>query len=129
MSYFYLGSPYAKYEDGLDAAADAAAVEAARFIAEGITVFAPIPYGHQLAKLGMLDPRDYNIWVPMNRPFIDEAIGMIVLKLRGWEVSKGLAEELVLFRRAMKPILYMNPGQSVNDVMAQLRPVRLAARR
>jgi hypothetical protein len=122
MSYWYLGSPYTKYEDGLDAAATMVAVEAARFIAEGITVFAPIPYGHALAQAGGLDPRDYNIWVPMNRPFIEEAIGMIVVKMKGWEVSAGLAEEVKLFTRARKPILYMDVGQDIHEVMSQLRP-------
>ena len=123
MSYWYLGSPYTRYEDGLDAAATIAAVEAARFIEAGITVFAPIPYGHALAKAGGLDPKDYNIWVPMNRPFIEEAIGLIVLKMKGWEVSTGLTEEIKVFTRARKPILYAEVGQNVHEVMAQLRPV------
>lgn len=126
MTYWYVGSPYSKYHLGLEAAALMVAKETARVIEAGIPAFSPIAHGHVLAVVGGLDPLDYKIWLPLNRPFMDGACGLIVLMMHGWEESVGLTAEIQAFREALKPVLYMNLGESIRQVFAYLNPRPIA---
>jgi hypothetical protein len=39
---------------------------------------------------------------------VDEAKGLVVVKMESWEQSRGVAEEIRKFREQGKPILYMD---------------------
>lgn len=110
MSYWYLGSPYSKYPGGLDAAHKAVCENAALLIRAGIPVFSPIAHSHSIARAGGMDPLDHSIWLPADKPMMDAAEGLIVLKLSGWSRSFGLAHEITVFADARKPVFYMVDG-------------------
>ncbi len=110
MGFWYLGSPYSKFAGGLDEAHRLVCVEAARLIKAGLPVYSPIAHTHPVALHGVVDPLDHNIWLPADRPMMDAAFGLIVLKLDGWDESFGLKHEIEVFEAAGKPIAYAPPG-------------------
>lgn len=110
MSYWYIASPYSKYAGGHDAAFSSVCDQAALLINAGILIFSPIAHTHPIAKLGMIDPLDHDIWMEQDAPFMDAARGLIVLTLDGWMTSKGVQMEIQHFMNADKPVIYMQPG-------------------
>lgn len=113
MSFWYLGSPYSKYLDGLDAAHREVCRAAAGLIKAGVPVYSPIAHTHPIAVHGELDPLDHNIWLPADEPMMDAAKGLIVLMLTGWQASFGLSHEIGVFLKAGKPVVYMSPDYDV----------------
>jgi hypothetical protein len=82
---------------------------AARFIKAGIPVFSPIAQSHPVALHGGIDPLSHDIWLPADRPMMDAACGIIVVRMEGWEESVGIAHEIAVFKAAGKPVLYVDP--------------------
>ena len=107
--YFYFGTPYTKYPDGIEAAFQLACKQTALLIRAGIKAYSPIAHTHPVAIYGGIDPLDHSIWIPADMPFMKNAIGLIVLMASGWEESKGLKIEIDEFEKAGKPVLYMEP--------------------
>lgn len=120
MSYWYLGSPYSKYLAGLEAAHRDVCREVARLIQAGIPVYSPIAHAHPVAVYGEVDPLDHKIWLPVDRPMMDAAHGLIVLKLDGWQESYGLKYEINVFEAARKLVLYMEPGQPTAEIFSRV---------
>ena len=73
---------------------------------ERIEVFSPITHGHALwmasgCELGFT-ARD---WADVNGAMIEASTELRVLRLRGWEDSRGLAAEIAVFgRRGIAPV-------------------------
>lgn len=109
--FWYMATPYSKWPAGIDAAFEMACREAARLLKAGITVYSPIAHTHPIAKLGGIDPLSHEIWLAADRPLMDAARGLIVVRAHGWEDSYGIGEEIKVFRAAGKPILYVDPEQ------------------
>lgn len=109
MKFFYLATPYSKWKAGIDDAFELACREAARLIKAGVPTYSPIAHTHPIAKIGGIDPLAHDIWLPADRPMMDAAVGLIVLRADGWEDSYGIAEEIKVFKAAGKPIFYMDP--------------------
>lgn len=110
MSFWYVGSPYSKYPRGITQAHIDVCKEVARLIMLGLPVYSPIAHTHAIALHGELDPLDHEIWLPADQPMMDAARGLIVLKMDGWEVSRGLRYEIDTFYGRGKPIVYLSPG-------------------
>ena len=123
MSYWYMGSPYSKYSKGLAQAHIDVCKEVARYIKAGVPVYSPIAHTHPVAIYGDIDPLDHTIWLPADRPMMDAAHGLIVLKLDGWEDSYGLKYEIRVFMDAGKPVVYIEPGESVSEIFFERRAV------
>jgi hypothetical protein len=104
----YLGTPYSKYPAGLEAAFKDAAKLAARLLRLGIRVYSPIAHTHPIAIYGNLDPLDHAIWLPFDEAIMDKASAMVVAKMTGWQESKGIAHEIEAFKKAGKPIYYLD---------------------
>ena len=85
--FWYLGSPYSKYPGGLDAAFDAVVTARGLLVRAGVPCFSPIIHSHMVARLCGIDPLDHSIWLPSERPMLDAACGLIVLKIAGWKES------------------------------------------
>jgi hypothetical protein len=109
-AYWYLATPYSKYPDGIEEAFMLACRAAADLIRAGVRVYSPIAHTHPVALHGVLDPYDHKIWLPADAPFMHNACGLIVLRAESWDASYGIAEEIKEFRRAGKPIIYMDVG-------------------
>lgn len=105
--FWYLATPYSKFPAGLEAAHKAACEYAATLIKSGVRIYCPIAHTHPIAVFGNIDPYSHAIWLPADRPFMDNAVGLIVVKMTGWEKSIGITEEIKTFKKAGKPILFM----------------------
>ena len=108
--FYYLGSPYSKYPTGLDDAFRIICYQAALLIKAGVPIFCPISHTHYIAQYGNIDGRKHELWSAVNKPFLERAFGLIVVKMHDWELSKGLAEEIQAFTDDHRPIYYMTPG-------------------
>lgn len=107
--YFYLATTYTRHPDGHHQAFVDACRVAADLMNRGINVFCPISHSHPIANHGNLDAADHEFWMRMDRPFMDGACGIIVCRMPGWEQSRGIAEEIAVFKAAGKPVWYCDP--------------------
>ena len=105
--YWYLATPYTGYPGGINEAFKEASRAAATLLKHGIRVYSPIAHTHPIALYGELDPTDHSIWLPADGPLMAAAVGIIIIKMNGWEKSKGIAHEVNAFKEAGKPVLYM----------------------
>lgn len=105
----YVGTPYSKWADGLDAAFVEAAKLTARLMQAGLKVYSPIAHTHPLAIYGNIDPLNHDIWLPFDGAMMDKADAMIVAMMAGWETSKGVRHEIQVFTEAGKPVFFMSP--------------------
>lgn len=110
MTFAYLATPYSKFAAGLDAAHKAACEQAALLILSGIPCYTPIGHSHSIALHGGIDPLDHSIWLPADTPMMNAASYLVVCMLDGWKESYGVGEEIKVFEKAGKPVLYMTPG-------------------
>ena len=111
MSFWYLATPYSKFPHGIEAAFHLACQQTALLMRAKVPVFCPIAHTHPVAMHGDIDPlASYDFWLPADRPFMQTAVGIIVCKLESWETSTGIAHEIEEFKKAGKPIVYMEPG-------------------
>lgn len=106
---WYFASPYSRYADGIWPAYKEAARIAGRLVDSGVTIYSPIVHTHPLAIYGDLDPLAHAQWMTFDAPFMRVCGGLIVACMDGWRESKGVAEEIIAFRAAGKPILYCDP--------------------
>ena len=105
--FWYLATVYRQYPAGLQAAFAVAAEATAFLTKQRVRVYSPIVHGHSLTLYGGLDPTDHEMWMDVDYPFMDAAVGLIVLKMLRWTESEGIAEEIKRFRADKKPVLYM----------------------
>lgn len=118
MSYWYLGSPYSKYPDGIERAFELVCTNAGLLIRCGVPVYSPIAHCHPIARNANIDPHNHRIWLPANALMMAGAKGLIVLKLKTWEQSYGLAFEMREFETWDKPIIMMNPGSVPAELLS-----------
>jgi hypothetical protein len=71
-------------------------------------VFSPIAHCHPLAMAGGL-PGDWEFWKRYCLATLTPCRQLWVLKLPGWEDSKGIAGEVQEATRQGKPIYYLEP--------------------
>ena len=107
--FWYLASPYSNYKGGRVAAFEEVSTVAAHLITRGLRIFCPIAHTHPIAVYGNIDDEvgDLDFWLGVDGPFMDAAVGLIVLKMDGWTESEGVKAEIKRFRADQKPILYM----------------------
>lgn len=110
----YLASPYTSNLAGdLKAAAERNRyVKALDFIAHimmtgGPPVFSPIVYCHPIAVKHQL-PVDAEHWLKFNVAFLRKADAMFVLRIQGWEKSKGVEIEMRMANMLGIPIVHFN---------------------
>lgn len=108
MDFWYLGTPYSRYPDGIEAAFTLACHQTGLLIHHGVPVFSPIAHTHPVAMLCGMNPFDLAIWLPMDRPMMRAARGLIVVKAVSWEVSQGIAHEIETFQAMDKPVVFMD---------------------
>ena len=119
MSFLYVATPFARYPKGTAPAFRDAAVQAGLIALAGIPIFCPITHAFPLQQFGGLTSRDHDYWMAFDRPFMDAAAGLIVVKMASWDLSSGVAYEIDVFREAGKPIFYMEIDVVPDDVIMQ----------
>ncbi len=105
----YLASPYTKYEKGLYAAFREASRLAAELAKRGVSAYSPIAYSHLLAVQGGISPTSHNFWMGYDKPYMRASGALLVAKMEGWSDSKGVQEEILIFRTLEKPVFYLSP--------------------
>jgi hypothetical protein len=115
--YYYLASPYSKWPGGLDDACEQISRIAGRLIERGLSIYAPIPHSHTIAKAAGIDPFSHKIWLAADKPVAHGAYGIIVAGMFGWRDSFGIGEELKWFKAAKKPAYLLDPTSFTLQVM------------
>lgn len=105
----YLASPHSHPDAEVREARWKAAVRAAaKLYDEGRFVFSPIAHSHHMAIEAIIPP-DFQYWRDYDRHMLTLCDSVTVLRLDGWEQSKGIAEELVIAAELRLPVTYMDP--------------------
>lgn len=76
---------------------------------KGYVVFCPIAHSHPVAEAMGSRATDHNFWMVQDLPLLAKASRLVILKLPGWEYSKGIAEESDFARANGIPIEHMAP--------------------
>lgn len=102
----YLASPYSHDSARImEERYRNAAAFTSRMMRAGHVIFSPIVYGHQLAEAQSL-PTDAQWWKEFNETIIRACSDMWVLRLAGWEYSKGVQMEIALANELNMPLYY-----------------------
>lgn len=92
----YLASPYSDPDPSvMEARFEAVCREAALMMAAGEHVYSPIAHTHPIAVRGDL-PKDWTFWQDFDRAVIGRCTELRVLRLPGWDASRGVAAEVAL---------------------------------
>ena len=107
---WYLATPYSKYPGGIAGAYELACKQSALLISNGVHVFSPIAHSHGIAMHGDLDPLSHELWLAMDRTYMDLCVGCVFLLAESWEKSYGMKQEWMYFEKNKKPIIEMFPN-------------------
>ncbi len=105
----YVASAYTLYPDGVDLACRAICLVAAELMRRRVRVFCPIAHSHTIARLGGLDPIDHEMWMYQDEPFVPACHGLVLTKMRGFDKSKGMFQERLMFEDECKPVWELDP--------------------
>lgn len=101
-----MATPYSKYKEGVEAAFRHSAKAAGHLFNNGVVIFAPICHSHPIAAINNIGGT-IETWAILDEPFLNNAIGIIVIKMPGWDESTGIAWEIEYMKSLNKPVLYM----------------------
>lgn len=105
--YWYVGSPYSKYPDGIQAAFRDICRITGWLIGQGVPCYSPIAHTHPISLYARMDPLDHTVWLPADAPLMNAAHGLIIAEMAGWNTSFGLTHEIGVFEKAKKPIVHL----------------------
>jgi hypothetical protein len=126
MSLIYLASPYTHPDK---AVRETRYYEACRCAAWLMLngygqVFSPISHSHGIYQADTRTGQSYEHWVELDELMIGVADCLMVLRINGWEESKGVNREVEVARRLGKPVGHIEPvgkSYSVTGVNIVLR--------
>lgn len=93
---------------------------AAKLMRSGLHVFSPISHTHPIAKAGAL-PLGWDFWEGYDRAILRTCAALAVLKLLGWDKSKGVAGEEKIAREFGIPVVYLDPAEIGENQVRALR--------
>lgn len=94
MTFAYLASPYTDPDPAVrEQRFQAAARAAAKLMTAGKIVFCPIAHSHPI-DLFFSAPKDGEFWKRQDAPYLEACSEMYVLRIDGWEQSKGMLHEM-----------------------------------
>lgn len=100
----YLASPYTDHEEEYFQKVSAKASE---LMNQGIMIFCPIAMSHPMSIYGKL-PGEWEFWEKFDRIYISLCHKLIVYRLPGWEMSKGVQAEMKIAKEFNIPIEYID---------------------
>ena len=106
----YLASPYTHADPAVREARYVAACKvAAELMLAGKVIFCPIAHSHPISEHMpegcAVDP---DLWKKQDEPYVGVCDELIVLRLRGWEKSGGVAHEIKEATARGIPVIYMD---------------------
>jgi Domain of unknown function (DUF1937) len=87
---------------------DAACRATALLMERQQAVFSPLTHFHPL-EVHMTAEHDHGWWMRACMPFIKACDRMLILRIPGWDTSKGVAIERQIFERRGAPVDFMDP--------------------
>lgn len=104
----YLASPYtSKDEKIVEERFQKVAKKAAELMTQGMTVFSPIAMCHPMAVYGKI-PGDWEFWKKFDIDYISCCNKLVVYRLDGWEISKGVQAEIKIAQEMGIPVEYID---------------------
>jgi len=108
-SYWYLASPYSHPDEAIrHARYEQVETALAWLLIRRMRSYSPIVHCHAMAVRHKM-PTDAGFWQDYNHLMIGKADGVIVLRIEGWEQSKGVTEEREFAAQIRKPVLDLLP--------------------
>lgn len=112
----YLISPYTHPAGHMRAQRFKRAKQAcADLMRQGEQVFSPVVYGHYMEDACDLK-MSHDYWMRFCLPFLAASSRAYVLTLEGWDLSKGIKEEVLLCDRMGKPVSGYQLGDFCEDI-------------
>lgn len=108
--FWYLATPYSKFRDGLDSAYYCAKEASRNLQHYEIKHFCPIVSAHEICQTSGIGKLRHDFWMPVDQHFMDIAEGLLVVKLDGWDTSRGVSEEINIFASQGKQSYAIEPG-------------------
>ena len=113
--FWYIATTYTTNPNGAVGAFVFSAKATAYFLKRGIHAYGPIAHSHPVAVHGDLAKFDHEFWMWADKPFMEAAVGLIVVNTLDVPQSRGIAHEIEYFRNAGKPVLFLDPDQIEED--------------
>lgn len=111
MGLIYLASPYAhKDQEVMDQRSLAVRKMAASLMVDGRVVFSPIAHGTALKEF--MPERlqvNHRFWLRQDAAYLFSMSELYVLRLPGWDESKGVAWEILTAEVLGVPVHYIDP--------------------
>jgi hypothetical protein len=109
---FYLASPYTHPSERVRKRRAVDVTKAAiNLLRLGVYVFAPIAYNEPWKRFNV--PGDWAFWADFDKCFVDHCEALVVMKLKGWDISVGVTAEIEHAKMRGKKVYYMEPGGEV----------------
>lgn len=106
MKKIYLACPYTSSTEIEEKRFQAANEQAAELMAQGYLVFSPISHTHPIHLSGCL-PGDWEFWKEYDQTFIEWCDEVWIMRIPGWEESKGVKAEIKIARDLGKKVVYL----------------------
>lgn len=114
--FIFLSSPYSSPDPFVRAQRYKAAARATIALMEaGEVVFSPIVHGHAIETVAKRE-FPHEDWIRLSRTLLAGASYLYVLTLEGWEVSKGILEEVRLAYSLNIPVVGYAHGPDCEDI-------------
>lgn len=111
----YLASPYSHPDPKIR---NKRAVEitkiAAHLLSRKIPVFSPITFGHEVWKHNKDLPTDAAYWNGYNFHFLNHASELWVVRMKGWEESDGIKDEVAFAEQIKIPVKVFTVEELLN---------------
>ena len=108
MSKIYLAAPYTNKDPiVVEYRVKQINCAAAQIMRDGHIVFSPISHSHYIAMQEDL-PKTFEWWVKQNHAFIEWADVVMVLKIEGWNKSKGVTDEVGFALKSKKMVKFID---------------------
>ena len=109
----YLASPYAHHCSATRRGRfECVAKAAGDLLKEGYAVYAPIAHSHPIHLYGDRVPDDWKFWRKHDLADLEACDVLVVLKLKGWDTSVGVADEVTAAHELCKRVGYLDYGKT-----------------
>lgn len=108
---YYIASPYSHPDPAVIKKRFEGACRATMtLMRRGYVVFSPIAHSHAIENV-VGESEGHDFWMGQDLAILGKCEGLIVLRLDGWDKSRGVAEEIETARFFSIPITYLDPGR------------------
>jgi len=111
VGFIYLASPYSHPDPEVrHQRFEAVNRAAANLMRRGHVIFSPISHSHIIARDHDL-PTDWDFWERIDVEFVKRCDELWVLKLNGWEESRGVCHEVDCAKFLDIPVKFIEPEE------------------